>query len=56
MILRLHILIAKVVALNIQDVSNGLVGTVAVHVQDMGQRGDSAGITVCTCWFPETKY
>jgi hypothetical protein len=35
MILRLRVLVAKIATLDIQDVPDGLVGAVAVHVQDM---------------------
>lgn len=52
MLLRLHILVAKIATLDIQDVPDGLVGAVAVHVQDVVQGGHSARIAGCACWFP----
>jgi hypothetical protein len=42
----LNILIAEEVALNIHDISNCLVGFIAVHVQDVAQRRDRAGVTI----------
>jgi hypothetical protein len=49
---RLDILIAQEIPLNIQHIPNRLVRAVAIHVEDMTQRGRRARVTVGTRGLP----